>query len=135
MRSYVFIAFLLAACAAPRSPLEAAIADLKQERYDRAVPALRAEASKGNLIARRLLAKLYASGLGVQRDDARAKYYFSCERIHGCIPGEAEYFLAVDFIEGAGIPQERVRGLHWMRDARDKGYRPASDWLEKDARQ
>lgn len=134
MRPCVFIALLLAACAPPRSSLEAAIADLKEERFDRAVPALQAEASKGNLIARRLLAKLYASGLGVERDDVRAEHYFTCERIYGCISGEAEYFLAIDFIEGAGIPQDRLRGLQWMRDARDKGYQPASDWLEKDAR-
>lgn len=113
--------------------LEGAISDVKEGKFSESIPALEVEANEGSRVAQIILARLYASGMGVPRDRMRAKKLLSCIGQNDCRPGKAEYYLALEFYEGAGIPKDPDSVLYWMRVSADAKYDPASQWLAQNA--
>lgn len=118
-------------CSQGESEFEGAISDVKGERYEKAAPVLEVEARQGNQVARIILAKLYASGLGVPRDATKARGLLSCAGQEKCVPGKSEFYLALEFYEGVGVAKDIDSAIYWMKASADSGYYPASQWLAK----
>ena len=134
-RALIFSLALLAGtgCLQNDQRLEAAISDVKEGRFSESIPVLEVEANEGSQVARTILARLYASGMGVSRDRMRAQELLSCVGQNDCRSGESEYYLALEFYEGAGIPKDPDSVLYWMRVSADAKYVPASQWLAQNA--
>lgn len=117
------------ACSPSRTAFEQAVADVKEERFDLALPALERESEVGNRDAQVLLAKLYAAGIGMDRNRAKANALLLCRQSPSCVAGKAEYYLAMDFLDGAGIGPSREDAKYWLIVSSKRGYAPANETL------
>jgi len=108
----------------------AGIAELKSGRTETALPALEYAAEHGVLGAQLKLARIYAAGNGVKRDDGRAFLFYrqianqraDISPLSPVSKYVAEAFVALGryYVEGipsSGVPQDQVRAAHLFRHA------------------
>lgn len=101
-----------------------------EQALDLLVGLARGEAGKKpdfNAVTR--LAWLYESGLGVERDLARAAELFQLAANAGI--AEAQYALSVMYYTGQGRPLDQVLALQWLKRAAASGYGPARQQLAR----
>jgi TPR repeat protein len=84
-------------------------------------------ADAGNSHAQFNLALLYARGLGVERDDARATALYSSAAEAGI--ARAQYELGLAYTSGIGVPVDTARAAHWHRKAAGQGLTEAQHGL------
>lgn len=156
----------------PRAALRAGLEDFRSGNSGSAIEALKYAAAGGESLAQWKLAKIYASGDGVPRDDAKAYDYFSqivvnydedspnrrdlaivanafvavgIYSLNGITDAKvrpdparakqmfqyaaanfgdanAQYHLALMFLDGAGGDKDSLQALRWLNSAAKKGH-------------
>ncbi len=91
---------------------------------------LRAKAEKGDAAAQYEVARRYASGMGVERDDELARQWFlkAAERDYG----KAYVSLGSIYSHGFGVKQDWAESIRWFRKAALQGDRVAQHNLGLD---
>jgi len=84
-------------------------------------------ADAGDSRAQFNLALLYARGLGVKRDDARAAALYTKAAEAGF--SRAQYQLGLAFSSGIGVPVDAARGAYWYEKAAAQGHTAAQHRL------
>jgi hypothetical protein len=93
------------ACSPVGRHLNNAVADVKEERFDLALPALERESEVGNRDAQGLWPNFMQPALVWDQNRAKANALLLCRQSPSCVAGKAEYYLAMDFLDGAGLDQ------------------------------
>ena len=77
-------------------------------------------AEQGDAAAQHALGLMYAHGLGVQEDDAKAVTWFrqAAEQDHGF----AQYALGLMYARGEGVPEDDTEAVTWYRKAAEQGH-------------
>ncbi len=73
------------------------------------------------------LGKLFAEGIGVNRDPARAAELFLMAAEQGF--ARAQYNLGKIYRDGEGVPKNPELSIHWFREAAERGHSRAQDKL------
>lgn len=103
--------------------VEAARAAAEAGEYDRALALLEPAAKQGDPRAQVGLGTLYASGRGVERDDAEAARWFRRAAEQG--DPLAQYNLGICFLEGRGVEEDPVEAFKWISLSASQGFPPA----------
>ncbi len=77
----------------------------------------------GNIKAELDLAKMYAIGKEVKRDERRAFYWFHKSALGGNI--EAKYYMGVSFLQGRGVKKDIHLARYWFKQAAKAGHQKA----------
>lgn len=80
-------------------------------KYDEAIPMLTSAAERGSVQAQHFLAMMYENGNGVERDLARAAYWYEQTARHG--DKEAQFTYAMICALGKGIEPDVAAACHW----------------------
>ena len=100
---------------------------LAGERIQEAIAQFRFAVETGNAIGEFELAKLYASGRGVEKDTNQAIHWFRQAAMRG-LP-QAQYQLGVIYHLGVGVAPDLQKAIEWLRRAVDAGHEQAIDAL------
>jgi len=73
--------------------------------------------------AQTLIGEIYAKGLGVAENVARASSWYALAAKNG--DGMAAFELGLLYLTGDGVPKNRARAAGLFKQAADKGYTPA----------
>lgn len=71
------------------------------------------------------LGKLYAEGVGVEKDDRRAAELFLSSSIKGF--AKAQYNLGKVYRDGTGMPQDEELSIFWFAQAAERGHALGQD--------
>jgi TPR repeat protein len=109
---------------------------LKTGNYSAAVPRLKALASLGDARAQYVLGSMYATGVGVEKNDSEAIRLFRKAAIgsHGEVDpaAAAELAVAKDYAEGTeGAKVDQAESLKWLRRAAEGGSQEAIAELQQ----
>ena len=88
---------------------------------------LQRAAMSGFVPSQHTLAKLYANGLGVEKDAALALKYFLKAGNAGFV--KAQYNLGKIYRDGIGVEADAVVSMDWFRQAAEQGYAKAQEKL------
>src|SRR5439155_23086971 len=66
--------------------------------------------------------RLYATGIGVARDDAEATKWFMKAAENG--NAAAQYNMGVRYAYGRGIPKDNKEAAFWFRKSGEQGFAP-----------
>jgi TPR repeat protein len=80
-------------------------------------------AEKADPAAQTLIAEIYAKGLGVAENVARASSWYALAAKNG--DRMAAFELGLLYLNGNGVPKNRARAAELFKQAADKGYPPA----------
>jgi TPR repeat protein len=80
-------------------------------------------AEKADPSAQTLIAEIYAKGLGVAENVARASSWYALAAKNG--DRMAAFELGLLYLRGDGVPKNRARAAELFKQAADKGYPPA----------
>ena len=86
-------------------------------------------AENGDLAAQRNLGHLYRWGKGVERNSARAAYWYHRAAKVGF--DRAQYNLAILYFRGEGVPKDEVEAMRWLEKSAKQGNKHANIMLEK----
>ncbi|NBX70203.1 MAG: sel1 repeat family protein, partial [Proteobacteria bacterium] len=75
------------------------------------------------------LSKLYASGVGVQKDDKKAFYW--AKKSAEANDSESQYLLGEAFLVGRGTEKNVEQALYWFRKSANQGYSDAFDGIKR----
>lgn len=75
------------------------------------------------------LGKLYMTGLGVEKNDAQAHFWFKSAAQLGV--KEAQHNVAVTYQEGKGVPKDEVQAKMWFKLAAQQGFAPSQEVLNR----
>ncbi|MET1257600.1 hypothetical protein [Aliikangiella maris] len=112
-------------------PYRNAVSLLKEGKYKDAYVIFKHLSQNGHLHAKIRLAKLYAVGLGVQKDREYASELILCNGTHNCIPGENEYYLGIELIDRHDGLKNGKEALYWIEKSASFSYEPAIKWLKE----
>lgn len=130
------IAIAIVAVLVRNYEFDSAARALKTEDYSVAVPRLKALASLGDAHAQYVLGSMYATGVGVEKNDAEAIRLFRKAAVgtHGESDpaAAAELAVAKNYAEGTeGVKPDQVESLKWLRRAAEGGSQEAVAELQK----
>ena len=78
---------------------------------------------KGNIRAELDLAKMYATGKEVKKDERKAFYWFHKSALGGNV--EAKYYMGVSFLQGRGVRRDIHLARYWFKQAAKAGHQKA----------
>jgi TPR repeat protein len=104
----------------PVSGEEAAYIAFEQGQYLTALDLAERSASRGDAAAHTLVGRIYAEGLGVNKDEAVAARWFARGAELGDI--EAAFALGLQLAEGRGVEKDRVAAGQMFEQAARKGH-------------
>jgi len=97
--------------------------------YDGAFAQWQALAIQGDMRSQYRLARMFAEGIGVPRDDRAALRWFRQAAEQGST--EARYELALVYSLGLGVPPDRSRAAYWYRLLAEDGHLTAQYLLAR----
>lgn len=125
---------LVSACASPDrtgvTEPEVTSVDARAKLFvDAPLPDLERNVADGDISALVELGVRYATGRGVEKDEARALEMFE----RGVAAGDASamYAMGVVFANGAGVPQDDAIAVGWYQRAANLDFGEAQLWLAK----
>lgn len=87
------------------------------------VATIRGRAETGDIRAEALMGEIYATGNGVQKDDAQAVRWYERSATGGY--AQAQYNLGVLYERGQGVPRNDARAAAWYEKAAAQGLAAA----------
>ena len=99
------------------------------QNFERAAHWLKRAAASGFVRSQYSLAKMYAAGLAVEKDDKRALALFLKAGKAGFV--KAQYNLGKVYRDGIGVDADRVASLDWFTKAANQGYAKAQEKLAR----
>ncbi len=120
LRPFLLLALLLAGIAAPaRADYASAYRAYQRADYKAALAELQPLARQGDYKAQRLLAEMYADGLGVEQDYKQASLWYQRSADQGYAPAMAG--LGDLYFYGNGVAQDQKEALRWYREGAERG--------------
>ncbi|MGH0034961.1 MAG: tetratricopeptide repeat protein [Myxococcota bacterium] len=107
----------------PDARVEEARAAVEAGEFARALALLRPGAESGDPRAQVGLGTLYASGRGVEQDDAEAARWFRRAAEQG--DALAQYNLGICYLKGRGVDEDAVEAFKWISLSASQGFPPA----------
>jgi hypothetical protein len=107
----------------PDARVDQARAAVEAGEFERALELLRPAAREGDPRAQLGLGTLYASGRGVEKDDAEAARWFRLAADQG--NALAQYNLGICYLEGRGVDEDAIEGFKWISLSASQGFQPA----------
>jgi uncharacterized protein len=95
--------------------------------YAKALRLIRPLANDGNASAQFNLGLMYATGQGVQQDNAAAALWFQKAAEQGYAPAQSN--LGTVYLYGRGVTQDDTEAVAWFRKAADQGHPVAKLYL------
>lgn len=105
-------------------PADEAFGAFQRGLYLTALDLALPRAEKGDAAAQTLAAEIYARGLGVRRDEAKAAELYGKAAAQGVAAAQFEYALYL--MEGRVVPKDEKRAAELMKAAADAGNRLAA---------
>ncbi|MEM9101707.1 MAG: hypothetical protein AAGB12_05240 [Pseudomonadota bacterium] len=102
---------------------------LKEEKYEQAISIIKSYSDNNSIRAKRLLARVYAFGLGVEIDITQAKKLLECDNNEECVPGKEEFGIGLDHDSPYGGEINKEMAIKWISYSASLGYSPAQKWL------
>jgi uncharacterized protein len=109
----------LAATATPANTMEEGLTALRNKDYARALELLRPLANAGNPLAQFDLGVLYDQGLGVEKDDQEALFWYTKSAAQGY--ANAQTNLGQMYCDGQGVPVDYNKAREWWSRAAQQG--------------
>jgi TPR repeat protein len=103
------------------APLRAGIGALKDGNYRLAIEKIKPYAESGNSLAERTIGDMYAFGLGLPYDEVQAVIWFRRAESKNKVMGQAEYDVALDYINGRGVQKDTIKAAKWLQRAAEAG--------------
>lgn len=100
-------------------PFEDAVEAHSRGDYQKALRLIRPLANDGDAAAQFNLGLIYATGQGVQRDDAAAAVWFRKAAEQGYASAQSN--LGTVYLYGRGVTQDDTEAVVWFRKAADQG--------------
>jgi TPR repeat protein len=97
---------------------EAAV-DFKEGRYEAALETLAPLARNGDPSAQYLMGRMHHDGLGVPKDQAKAREFFEAAAGHG--NAAAQCALGTIYYRGEGVSKDVAKSAAWFQRAADQG--------------
>lgn len=107
----------------PRRPVDAAYGAFQRGYFLTALSLALPRAERGDAAAQTLIAEIYAKGLGVAQNLARASGWYALASENG--DPIATFELALMYQEGRGVPKNRSRAAELFKQAAERGSVPA----------
>ena len=107
----------------PRQKVDEAFGAFQRGYFLTALELALPRAGQGDPAAQTLIAEIYAKGLGVAENPARAAGWYQLASNNGDVL--ATFELALLYQEGSGVPQNRQRAADLFGKAAAAGYMPA----------
>ena len=107
--------------------LDEALAAFNSKDYLAAFKEFSPLAEQGNAIAQHNLARLYANGLGMSKDNDKALFWYEKATAQGYAP--AEFGLGLMYSSGDGVPKDPAKAVYWWQKAADQGNAKAQHAL------
>ena len=101
------------------APETKALIEKAEKRDAKALAELRVRAEKGDAIAQSNLGEMYATGLGVAKDEVEAVKWYRKAADQG--DAFAQYNLGNMYRNGSGVVKDEVEAVKWYRKAADQG--------------
>lgn len=111
------------------APLREGIGALKAGDYATAWRLIGPFADAGNTLAQQLVGEMFAFGLGVAPDDRQAAIWLRRAECRCANSGEKEYYLALSYLNGEGVHQDKHLAVGWLRRSAEAGYIPAQQHM------
>ena len=92
--------------------------------------ALKRKARAGSAQSNLILGRLYSDGLLEAQSDRKAAEHFLKASMARRPNNEAQYRLALCFLDGIGVPQSKADAIKWLSLSADAGYVPAKQMME-----
>ncbi len=103
----------------PGAELQAIQKSYQKGDYARVVRDLTPLAERGDMEAQYQLARMYANGRGVPRDQTQAAKWF--EKATAVLDPGAQFNLGIMYFEGQGVPKDYGQAAHWFKRAGERG--------------
>ncbi len=107
----------------PQRPVDLAYGAFQRGYYITALSLALERAEKNDAAAQTLVATIYANGLGIAQDMARAASWYDIARKNGDM--RAAFELALLYQNGTGVPKNRQLAAELFQTAADAGHREA----------
>lgn len=107
----------------PQRPIDLAYGAFQRGYYITALSLALERAEKNDAAAQTLVATIYANGLGIAQDMARAASWYDIARKNGDM--RATFELALLYQNGSGVPKNRQLAAELFQTAADAGHREA----------
>jgi len=111
------------------SLLQQATQAYQQQDFESAYSSWLAAAESGNAAAQFQLAGLYREGRGTPKDLKRA-YQYTKRSAAQNLP-QAQYRLALYYLQGAQVVKNDTLALFWMQSAADQGHIKAKEYIKR----
>ncbi|MCD8341623.1 MAG: sel1 repeat family protein, partial [Clostridiales bacterium] len=89
------------------------------QKYKKALDCWMKAAEKGDVTAANNIGVLYANGLGVAKDEAKASSWFEKAAQQGY--ANAQYYLAARYANGRGVAKDTAKAAFWYEKAAQQG--------------
>ena len=123
------VLLVLAVRAAGAADFSTAAQSYERGDYEGAFEQWQALANQGDMRAQYRLARMFAEGIGVTRDDRVALRWFRQAAEQGST--EARYELALIYSLGRGVPRDRSRAAYWYGRLAEDGHLTAQYLLAR----
>lgn len=100
-----------------------------KEMLDQILALYEASANQNYADAQYYLGFLYDRGIGVRKNDAKARKWYRMAAENGL--AGSQYNYAVFLLKGRGGAKNEKEGLYWLRKAGEQGYVPAKNALSR----
>lgn len=100
-----------------------------ESNYENAAVWYEKAALQGNATAQCNMGYLYAQGLGVKKDDAKALYWYQKAADQGNAEGQQNLGLIYEY--GYGVPKNQEQAIFWYRKATEQGVFSAQQRLKQ----
>ncbi len=127
VRGIAGVLLFLVSTALSAGQLEEGLAAYEQHDYQRAWQLLEPAARQGAVEAQRKLAVMYRHGLGVERSDEKAVYWYTQAASQGHVL--AQNSLGVMYQFGLGVKKDPGQARHWLTRAAEQGLTKAQENL------
>jgi hypothetical protein len=78
--------------------------------------------------AQYVLARMYGAGIGVEKDETKALYWFNRAAEGG--DEQAQFTVGLSYLAGTGVPKDLVLAYKWLNLAAGNGVEKAHEWRD-----
>lgn len=86
------------------------------------------QALEGDLMAMNNIGVCFAQGIGVQKDDGWAAFWYEMAGQQG--DAQAQFSTGWFHMTGTGVKQDKRMGLKWIHKATAQGFEYAKQWCK-----
>ena len=97
-----------------------AASEVSASDEERIIQELQQKAEAGDANSQYEVAFYYAYGIGIEKDDTKAAYWYKKAAIQE--NPSAQFSLALCYFTGTGVPKDEIHALHWLKNAAEQNH-------------